>query len=154
MAEPEFNMNDWNRKIIEEFRTHGGKAGGPFEGVTLLLLTTTGAKSGQKRINPMTCLLDDERLFVIAAKGGAPTNPDWYYNLLAHPQVTVELGTEQFAATAVPLEGEERDQIFARETQVHPGTADYQKKVARKIPVIELVARQGPGGELTGFWDA
>lgn len=140
MAEP--NMNDWNQQIIEEFRTHGGKVGGPFEGVTLLLLTTTGAKSGQKRINPLIYLLDGERLFIFAAKGGGPSNPDWYHNLVAHPQVTVELGTEQFEATAVFLEGEERDQIYAKETQAHPGAADFEKKTTRKIPVVELVRRK------------
>jgi deazaflavin-dependent oxidoreductase (nitroreductase family) len=123
MAEP--NRNNWNQQIIEEFRTHGGKVGGSFEGVTLLLLTTTGAKSGQKRINPLIYLLDGERLFIFAAKGGAPTNPDWYHNLVAHPQVTVELGSEQFEATAVLLEGEERDQIYPRRRkpiQVPPTT--------------------------------
>ena len=140
MAEP--NFNDWNQQIIGEFRTHEGKVGGPFEGVTLLLLTTTGAKSGQRRINPLTYLLDGERLFIFAAKGGSPTNPDWYHNLVAHPQVTVELGTEQFEATAVLLEGEERDQIYAKETQAHPGAADYEKKTTRKIPVVELVRRK------------
>jgi deazaflavin-dependent oxidoreductase (nitroreductase family) len=78
----ESNLNDWNRQIIEEFRTNGGKVGGAFEGVTLLLLTTTGAKSGQQRINPLTYLLDGERLFIFASKGGSPTNPDWYHNLV------------------------------------------------------------------------
>ncbi|GHO61490.1 hypothetical protein KSC_003820 [Ktedonobacter sp. SOSP1-52] len=139
MAKP--NMNDWNQQIIKEFRANGGKVGGSFEGVPLLLLITTGAKSGQKRINPLTYLLDDERLFVFAAYGGSPTNPDWYHNLVAHPQVSVELGTEQFEATAVLIEGEERDQIYARETQVHPGAAEYEKKTTRKIPVVELVRR-------------
>jgi deazaflavin-dependent oxidoreductase (nitroreductase family) len=139
MAEPNFNFNDWNRQIIEEFRTHEGKVGGSFEGVPLLLLTTIGAKSGQKRINPLTYLLDGERLFIFATKGGSPTNPDWYHNLVAHPQVTVELGTEQFEATAVRLSGEERDQIYVRETQVYPGAADIEKKTTRKIPVVELV---------------
>ena len=139
MAELNVNFNDWNRRIIEEFRAHGGKVGGAFEGVTVLLLTTTGAKSGQKRINPLTYLLDGERLFIFAAKGGSPTNHDWYHNLLAHPQVTVELGTEQFEATAVLIEGEERDQIYAKETQTHPCAADYEKKTTRKIPVVELV---------------
>ena len=114
MAEQNFNLNDWNRQIMEEFRTHEGKVGGPFEGVTLLLLTTTGAKSGQTRINPLTSLRDGERLFIFAGNGGSTKNPDWYYNLVAHPQVTVEYGTEQFEATAVLLEGEERDQIYAR----------------------------------------
>ena len=140
MAEP--NFHDWNWQIIEEFRANGGKVEGPFEGVTLLLLTTTGAQSGQKRVNPLTYLLDGERLFIFAAYGGSPTNPDWYHNLVAYPQVTVELGTEQFEATAVLLEGEERDQIYAKETQAHPGAADFQKKTTRKIPVVELVRRK------------
>ena len=141
MAEP--NFNDWNRQIIEEFHTNGGKVGGPFEGVPLLLLTTTGAKSGQQRINPLTYLLDGERLFIFAAKGGSPTNPDWYHNLVVHPQVIVEVGTEQFEATAVPVSGEKRDQIYAKEAQVHQGVADYEKKTTRKIPVVELVRRNG-----------
>ncbi|QBD75544.1 nitroreductase family deazaflavin-dependent oxidoreductase [Ktedonosporobacter rubrisoli] len=138
----ELNMNDWNQQIIEEFRIHGGKVKGAFEGVPLLLLTTTGAKSGQKRINPLTYFRDGERLFIFATKGGAPTNPGWYYNMLAHPHVTVELGTEQFEATAVLLAGEERDKVYAREVQIHPGAADYEKKTTRKIPVVELVRRQ------------
>ncbi|GHO98156.1 hypothetical protein KSF_082040 [Reticulibacter mediterranei] len=137
MAEP--NFNDWNRQIIEEFRTNDGKVGGAFEGVPLLLLTTTGAKSGQQRINPLTYLLDDGCLFIFASKGGAPTNPAWYYNLIAHPQVIVEIGTERFAATAKPVEGEKRDQIYAKEVQHHPGVAEYEKKASRKIPVVELV---------------
>ena len=145
MAEPNFNFHDWNRQIIEEFRTNGGKVGGPFEGVPLLLLTTTGAKSGQQRINPLTYLLDGERLFIFAAYGGSPTNPDWYHNLVVHPHVIVEVGTEQFEATAVPVSGEERDQIYAKEAQVHPGAADYEKKTTRKIPVVELVRAMAHG---------
>src|SRR5262249_47529237 len=109
---------------------------------TLLLLTTTGARSGQKRINPLTSLLDGERLFIFAANGGRPKTPDWYYNLVAHPQVTVELGTEQFEATAVLVEGEERDQIFAKEVQRHPSVADFEQKTTRKIPVVEIVRRK------------
>ena len=140
MAEP--NFHDWNPQIIEEFRANGGNVGGPFEGMTLLLLTTTGAKSGQKRVTPLTYLLDGERLCIFAANAGSPTHPDWYHNLVASPQVTVELGTEQFEAMAVLLEGEERDQIYAKETQAHPGAADFEKKTTRKIPVVELVRRK------------
>ena len=95
------NLHEWNRQIIEEFRVHEGHVGGPFEDTPLLLLTTTGAKSGQRHVNPLVYLADGERLFVFAAKNGAPTNPDWYYNLRAHPTVTVEVGTERFVATAV-----------------------------------------------------
>ncbi len=137
MAEQSFN--DWNRQIIEEFHANEGKVGGPFKGASLLLLTTTGAKSGQQRISPLAYLPDGERVFIFASKGGAPTNPDWYHNLVAHPQVTVEIGTEQFAATAVVIQSEERDQLYARQVQRMPGFGDYEKKTNRKIPVIELV---------------
>lgn len=135
----ERNVNNWNSKIIEEFHTNGGKVGGPFEGATLLLLTTTGAKSGQQRTNPLAYLGEGERVFIFASKAGAPTNPDWYHNLVAHPAVTVEIGTEQFQATAIVVQGEERDQIYARQAQRMPGFADYEKKTDRKIPVVELV---------------
>ncbi len=138
----DFDLNDWNRQIIEEFRTHGGKVGGPFEGTTLLLLTTTGKRSGHMRTNPLTSLRDGERLFIFAGNGGRPKHPDWYYNLLAHPQVMVEIGTEQFEVTAVLLEGEERDQVLAKEIQRHPAVADFEKKMTRKIPVVELVRRK------------
>lgn len=137
------NANDFNRQIIEEFHTHEGHVGGPFEGASLLLLTTTGAKSEQRRINPLVYLSEGERLFVFASKAGAPTNPDWYANLRAHPAVTVEVGTEQFEAMAVVVEGEERDRIYAQQAQQMPGFADYQKKTTRQIPVVELVRRNG-----------
>jgi deazaflavin-dependent oxidoreductase (nitroreductase family) len=110
--------------------------------VTLLSLTTTGARSGQKRINPLTSLLDGERLFIFAGNDGSPKNPDWYHNLVAHLQATVELSIEQFEAMAVLLEGEERDQIYAKEMQVHPAVADFAKKTTRKIPVVKLVRRR------------
>jgi deazaflavin-dependent oxidoreductase (nitroreductase family) len=139
MAEP--YLNDWNRQIIEEFRTNGGEVGGPFEGATLLLLTTTGARSGQQRISPLSYLLDGERLFIFAGNAGSPTHPDWYYNLVAHPHVIVEVGTERFEATAAPVSGEKRDQIWASQVQRLPGIAAYQKKTTRKIPVVELVRR-------------
>ena len=137
MAEQSFN--DWNRQIIEEFHSNEGKVGGPFKGDTLLLLTTIGAKSGQQRVSPLAYLPDGERVFIFASKGGAPTNPDWYHNLVVHPQVTVEIGTEQFAATAVVIQSEERDQLYARQVQRMPGFGDYEKKTDRKIPVVELV---------------
>ncbi len=130
--------NDWNRKIIEEFRTNGGKVGGIWEGRPLLLLTTTGAKSGQPRTHPMMYMRDGDRLFVFASKGGAPTNPAWYHNLLAHPEVTVEVGNEKFHAIARPVTGEERDKIYARWAQMYPQFGEYQQKTTRKIPVIEL----------------
>jgi deazaflavin-dependent oxidoreductase (nitroreductase family) len=137
------SFNDWNKQIIEEFHAHNGKVGGQFQGGHLLLLTHTGAKSGQKRVSPLAYLAEQGRIFIIASKGGAPTNPDWYHNLIAHPQVTVEMSTEQgieqFEASAVVLEGEERDQIFTIVTQRMPGFGDYQKNTDRKIPVIELL---------------
>src|SRR5207244_2326289 len=103
------NRNVWNRQTIEAFRANGGKVGGMWEGRPLLLITTTGAKIGQRRTNPVMYMADGDRLLVFASKGGAPSNPDWYHNLVAHPEVTVEVGTETYEATATPLIGEERD---------------------------------------------
>ena len=136
------NFNDWNRQIIEEFHANGGKVGGPFAGARMLLLNTTGAKSGQLRTNPLVYLAEGGRIFVFASKAGGPTNPDWYHNVVAHPGVTVEIGTEKFPATAVVVEGEERDQIYAKQAKAVPGFAEYEKKTTRKIPVVELVRRQ------------
>lgn len=133
------NINDWNSQIIEKFHANGGKVGKPFENATLLLLTTTGAKSGQQRISPLIYFSDGERLFIFASKSGAPTNPDWYHNLVAHPEVMVEIGTERFQAKAVVVEGKERDQIYARQAQRMPMYTEYAKKTTRKIPVVELV---------------
>src|SRR5690348_14317356 len=107
------HMSDWNNQIITEFRANEGKVGGPFKGAPLLLLTTTGAKSGQPRTSPLMYLPDGERMLIFASKGGAPTNPDWYHNLMAHPQATVEVGTETFNVTATPVTGEERDRLYA-----------------------------------------
>lgn len=134
MAEP----NDWNRRIIEEFRANKGKVGGPFEGAPLLLLTTTGAKSGQQRTTPLVYMPDGDRMIIFASKAGAPTNPDWYHNLVAHPQVTVEVGTETFNVTAVVITGEERDRLYAKQAAINPGFAEYETKTTRKIPVIAL----------------
>ena len=132
-------MNDFNRSIIEEFRSNHGKVGGPFEGAPMVLLTTTGAKSGATRVNPLAALPDgDDRLYVFASKGGAPTNPDWYYNVLAHPEVEVEFGDDRFAATATPVTGEERDRLYAEQVTRMPGFGDYERKTSRVIPVVEL----------------
>ena len=137
------DMNDWNRQTIEAFRANGGKVGGMWEGRPLLLLTTTGAKSGQRRTNPMMYLRDGDRLLVFASKGGAPTSPDWYHNLVAHPEVTVEVGTETYAAMATVLTGEERDLLYAKQGKLYPQFAEYQKKTSRKIPVVALEPRKG-----------
>src|SRR5713226_2866252 len=120
------DMNDWNRQTIEAFRANKGKVGGMWEGRPLLLLTTTGAKSGQSRTTPTMYLPDGDRLLVFASKGGAPTNPDWYHNLLAHPHVRVEGGAETYEATATVLTGEGRDRLFAKQAGLCPQFAEYQ----------------------------
>ncbi|HLH63241.1 MAG TPA: nitroreductase family deazaflavin-dependent oxidoreductase [Ktedonobacteraceae bacterium] len=135
------DRNDWNRQVIEEFRARKGKVGGIWEGRPLLLLTTTGAKSGQPRTRPVMYMRNGDRLFVFASKGGAPTNPDWYRNLLVHPEVTVEVDGETYDATATPITGEERDRIYAQWAEMYPQFSEYQKKTTRKIPVIALDRR-------------
>lgn len=133
-------MDDFNAGIIEEFRTNAGKVGGMFEGAPMLLLTTTGAKSGLPRTSPLVYRNDDGRVFIFASKGGAPTNPAWYHNLVANPRVTVELGEERFEAKAEVITGSERDEIYAKQVAVMPGFGDYQANTERTIPVVELVS--------------
>ena len=130
--------NDWNTQIIEEFHVNGGRVGGPFAGANLLLLHTRGAKSNQPRINPLAYFKNGDAFVVIASKGGAPSNPDWYYNLLAHPEVTLEVGTERFKAHATVPERQERDRIFANIVKQAPGFGEYQQHTARILPVVEL----------------
>ena len=132
------DRTDWNRKTIEEFRSKGGKVGGIWEGRPLLLLTTSGARSGQHHTTPTMYLRDGDRLLVFASKAGAPTNPDWYHNVLAHPEVTIEVGIETYKATATPLTGEERDRLYAKQAELYPQFADYQRRTSRKIPVVAL----------------
>jgi len=132
-------MKEFNHQIIEEFRQNDGKVGGPFEGAPLVLLTTTGAKSGQSRTHPLVCLVaDDGTLFIFATNAGAPTSPDWYHNLVAHPQVGVESGADSFEATAEVVTGPQREVIFAKQTQIFPVFADYEARAHRIIPVIAL----------------
>ena len=131
-------MSEWNKKIIEEFRSNDGKVGGSFEGKSLLLLHTIGAKSGQERINPLATFEDGNRLVVIASKGGAPTNPDWYYNVVANPQVEVEYKTDRFAAQAAVAEEPERTELYARMEEIMPGFTSYKENAARIIPVVVL----------------
>lgn len=138
MAQP--NVNDWNSQVIAEFRTNGGKVK-QFGRQPLLLLHTKGAKSGQERINPLAYLADGDRLLIFASRAGSPNNPDWYYNLIAHPDVTVEVGTEKFGVTASVVEGEERDRLYAKQSSVNPAFAEYQQKTTRKIPVIALARK-------------
>ena len=132
-------MNEFNEKIIEEFRANEGKVGGPFAGAPLLLLTTTGAKSGQARVAPLAYLADGERVIVFGSKAGATTDPDWMRNLRVDPGVTVEVGTETYAATAVELAEPERSAIFSRQVAAMPGFAEYQEKAGdRVIPVVAI----------------
>src|SRR5438105_9479672 len=137
------DRNDWNRQTIEAFRANGGKVGGMWEGRPLLVLTTTGAKSGKHHTTPTMYLRDGNRLLVFASKGGAPGHPDWYHNLLAHPEVTVEVGPETYKASVTVLTGEERDRLYAKQAELYPQFADYQRKTSRKIPVIALERQKG-----------
>ena len=137
------DMNDFNTKIIAEFRANGGKVGPPFEGAPMVLLTSTGAKSGKDRVNPLVYSTDGDRLVIIASKGGAPTNPDWYYNVKANPSVTLEVGEETFPATATVVEGDERDRLFAAQAELMPGFKDYEKATTRVIPVVVLERTTG-----------
>jgi deazaflavin-dependent oxidoreductase (nitroreductase family) len=134
-------VSDWNRKVVAEFRDNEGRVGGPFEGSPVLLLHTWGRKTGTERVNPMMYLAQDGRTFVFASRAGAPVHPDWYLNLRANPEVTVELGTETFPATAVPVTGPERDTIYAEQGRRYPGFAEYQLKTDRVIPVVELIRK-------------
>jgi F420H(2)-dependent quinone reductase len=129
---------DYNRQVVEEFRANGGKVQG---WAPLILLTTKGAKSGQTRIYPLMEVPYEGTYLAVASKGGAPKHPQWYYNLLAHPDVTVEVGNEKFAATARQLTGKEREKAFAKAISVFPNYAEYQKKTAREIPVFLLERR-------------
>ena|SRR6266702_8832768 len=132
------NVTDRNKPIIDEFRANAGKVGGPFEGKTLLLLHTKGAKSGQERIKPTAYVRDGDRYVVIASKGGAPTNPAWYYNLVANPLVTLEVGTEKFQVHAKVAEEPERTRLYNKMVEMMPGFDEYRKKTTRVIPVIVL----------------
>lgn len=132
-------MNDWNTRIIEEFRTNAGKVGGNFEGAPVLLLHTKGAKSGVERVNPMMYLNEEGRIYVFASKAGADSNPDWFHNLVADRHVSVEIGTERYDATASVVEGDERVRIYAVQAERYPGFAEYQAKTTRVIPVVELI---------------
>ena len=132
------DMNDWNQKIIEEFRTNDGKVGGQFERAPLLLLHHTGAKSGTVRVTPMMYQPVGDDYAVFASKAGAPTNPDWFHNLVANPDASVEVGTETHSVTARVTEGDERERIWAKQKADFPGFAEYEQKTDRTIPVVVL----------------
>lgn len=129
---------DYNARIIEEFRANQGRVGGQFEGATLLLLHHVGARSGQDRINPLVYNRDGDRYVVFASKAGAPTNPDWYHNLKANPEITIEVGTDTIEVTAEEATGDERDRLFGAQVERSPQFAEYQRKTERVIPVIVL----------------
>ena len=124
--------------MIREFRANQGRMQGNFAGAPLLLLHTKGAKSGHERIHPVMYLDLDDRRFVFASKAGADTNPDWYHNLVANPEVKVEMGEETYSAVAHSVEGTERDRIYATQVSRFPGFGEYQEKTPRRIPVVEL----------------
>ncbi|ETK35374.1 nitroreductase/quinone reductase family protein [Microbispora sp. ATCC PTA-5024] len=153
---------DFNTQVIEEFRANGGRVGGPFEGGRLILLTTTGARSGRPHTTPLGYLPDGGRILVIASAGGAPRHPAWFHNLVARPRVTVEDGVFTYEADAVVLEGAERDEAFARAAEADPGWPAYQAKTSRVLPVVALVpvpgpprpAAASPGGALKAIHDA
>ena len=140
------SRENFNEKIISEFRANGGQVGGPLAGAPLLLLTSTGAKSGARRTNPVMYLADGSLLLVFASKAGAPTNPDWYHNLKANPEATVEVGAERFTVRATEITGRERDEFYQRQATINPGFAEYQAGTTRTIPVIALERTAGPGG--------
>lgn len=131
--------SDFNQSIIDDFRANGGKVGGGFSGVPLVLVTTKGAKSGRVRTTPLAAQIgEDGTIYVFATFAGAPKNPAWYHNMVAHPDIEVEFGSEKYAATATPLLGAERDRVFDRQKELIPTFADYEKKTARTIPVVAL----------------
>ncbi len=139
MSDSTEQPQDWNRKIIEEFRANAGKVGGNFAGAPLLLLHTIGARSGKERVNPMMYQdLGDDRVAVFASKAGMPTNPDWYHNLVASPDVTAEIGRETRHFHARTAASDERQPIWDKQKHDYPGFADYEAKTARQIPVVIL----------------
>ena len=132
-------MNDFNTSVIEEFRSNEGRVGGPFQGMPILLLHHTGAKSGTERVSPLAYQdLGGGAVAVFGSKGGAPTNPDWYHNLRANPRAKVEIGTESFDVVARVAEAEERDRIWSKQKADVPGFAQYEENTEREIPVVIL----------------
>jgi deazaflavin-dependent oxidoreductase (nitroreductase family) len=131
-------MNAFNKSIVDEFRANGGKVGGPFEGATLLLLTSTGAKSGQPRLAPLAYLTIDDKMIIIGSKAGADTNPDWVHNIRANPRAHIEVGTDGYDVTVRELPAEERDDVFRKVVALAPGFGEYQSKTSRVIPLFEL----------------
>ena len=137
-------MSDYNTQIIEEFRANEGRVGGRWEGRDLLLLTTRGRRSGSEYTTPVAYTRDGDRLLVYASQGGSPEHPDWYLNLVANPQVIVEVGRERYEALATPLGDQERDREFAEQVKRSPQFGAYQERTDRVIPVVALTRPDGP----------
>ncbi len=131
-------VNEWNKQVIAEFRANGGKVGGQFAGASMILVHHFGARSGVERVSPMVYFSDDDRMLIVASAAGSSKNPDWYHNLRAHPEVSVEVGTETFPVVVEELPPAERDRKWAEITAAAPGFAEYQKKTSRVIPVLAL----------------
>ena len=132
------DRSNWNQPIIEEFRANAGKVGGYFEGTPMILIHHIGARSGTERVNPLAYLPDGDDMVIAASKGGAPTNPDWYHNLKAHPRIDVEVGTESFPVDATEVTGEERDALWHRLVEMRPGFGEYETKTTRVFPMFRL----------------
>jgi deazaflavin-dependent oxidoreductase (nitroreductase family) len=140
--------DQFNQRNIDEFRANHGRVGGNFDGAPLLLLHTVGARSGQPRINPVMYLADRDRYLVFATKAGADTNPAWYWNLAANPDVAIEVGDETITVRATELTGAERDEKYRIQAERFPGFAGYQQKTSRTIPVIALTRRNAPAPDI------
>jgi deazaflavin-dependent oxidoreductase (nitroreductase family) len=135
--------DDWNKAIIEEFRANAGKVGGPFAGKTLLLLHTVGARTGRERVNPVAYVLDGDHIVIVASKGGSPTNPGWYHNIIARPHLTVEVGVDQFPVVASVALEPERTRLYDKMIAMMPVFAEYRSRTNRVIPVI-ILQRERP----------
>lgn len=137
------SMKDMNQRVIADFRANGGKVTfPPFDAAPMILITTTGAKSGQQRVSPLVYTRDGDRYVIIASKGGAPENPDWYHNLVANPELTVEVGAEKFQARATVADEPERTRLFDQQAAQMPNFAEYQRNTERRIPVVVLERAQ------------
>ncbi len=136
-------MSDWNTSVIEEFRKNHGKVGGQFEGAPMLIIHSKGARTGKTHVNPVMYLKDGDRYLVFASKGGAPSNPDWYHNLVKHPdQVQIEVGDKKIDVHAEEIKGAERDKLYSKQASIYPQFAEYQRKTKRTIPIIAFTPKK------------
>jgi deazaflavin-dependent oxidoreductase (nitroreductase family) len=135
-------FHDWNKGIIDEFHKNHGKVGGQFEGAPILLIHHTGARTGKVRINPVMYLKDGDRFLVFSSKGGAPSNPDWYYNLKAHPDVQIEVGDATISVHTEEIKGPERDRLYAKQASLYPNFGEYQRQTKRIIPVMAFTPKK------------